>query len=483
MNDLLFIFLHISTIFVLLLLACIIKIRQKGQLQLVFLKNAADSCFFSKQSILLAAGVSIPLVTNILIILKLIEIPMYITAIASSLAIIFLAVAIYRYHFLSIAPVALRTIVDKITDGFVVVNEENNIIDYNLTMERKFQPVAPISRNADIRQVFRDTCLMEDEDSIVSFIDTARASNTPVTFEKHVRKGGFDQHFSIEIMPMMSNKNFMGAIILFRDITENVKHLAQIEEKHAIIMEQERLASLGQLIGGISHNLKTPIMSISGAVEGLKDLVTEYEQSIGDPAITTDDHLEIASEMHSWLNRIPPHCAYMTDIIDTVKGQAMGFSNTTTVSFTIHELLKRIELLMKYELARYSCTLNTVINVSPETELHGDINSLVQVFDNIIINAIQAYEGKKGVIDFLVEEIADTMLFTVKDYGTGIPANVKEKLLKEMVTTKGTAGTGLGLYMSFSIIKARFQGKMWFRSAEGEGTTFYIQLPLKKGSD
>lgn len=148
------------------------------------------------------------------------------------------------------------------------------------------------------------------------------------------------------------------------------------------------------------------------------------------------------------------------------------------LSFTIEELIKRIELLMKYELIRFNCILKTSLNVEKSTEIYGDINSLVQIFDNIIINAIQAYEGRTGVIEFTIENEEDGILFAIKDYAKGIPENIKGKLLKEMVTTKGRNGTGLGLYMSYSTIRGRFGGKMWFESEEGKGTTFYIQLPV-----
>ncbi len=438
-----------------------------------------NSGFFSKQSALIIVGVSLPLLINILATLKIFVMPAYSTAIAFSLAVLFFALSIFRYQFLSVAPIALRTVVDRISDSFIVVNEDNQIIDYNQPIETVFQNFAVIQMNSEVSKVFEGTCLMEGEYNLIELIDMAKASATPVVFEKHVEKEDFDRHFSIEITPINSNKNHIGTIILFRDITENVKNLEAIEEKHTILMEQERLASLGQLIGGIAHNLKTPIMSISGAVEGLKDLVAEYEHSIGDASVSEEEHREIAGEMRTWLNKIQPYCSYMSDIIDTVKGQTMNFTTTMMTRFTIPELLKRIDLLLKYELIKLNCTLNTVIKVNPSTELYGDINSLVQVFDNIIINAIQAYEGKDGVIDFIIEENTDNILFTVRDYGKGIPEKVKEKLLKEMVTTKGTAGTGLGLYMSNSTIKARFEGKMWFESGEGEGTTIYIRIPLR----
>ena len=60
----------------------------------------------------------------------------------------------------------------------------------------------------------------------------------------------------------------------------------------------------------------------------------------------------------------------------------------------------------------------------------------------------------------------------------GLPNSVKEKLFKEMITTKGKNGTGLGLFMSYSNIRAHFNGNIRFESEEGKGSTFYIELPI-----
>ena len=69
-------------------------------------------------------------------------------------------------------------------------------------------------------------------------------------------------------------------------------------------------------------------------------------------------------------------------------------------------------------------------------------------------------------------------IIAIKDYGSGLSDNVKKKLFKEMITTKGKNGTGLGLYMSYSNIRAHFHGDIRFESESGKGTTFYIILPL-----
>ena len=132
-------------------------------------------------------------------------------------------------------------------------------------------------------------------------------------------------------------------------------------------MEKERLASLGQLIGGIAHNLKTPIMSISGAAEGLSDLVKEYDESIGDSEVTNDDHHAIARDMTEWIEKIKSYTEYMSDVITTVKGQAVTLSENETISFDLDELVKRVNILMKHELKNALVTLNVHINTDSKT--------------------------------------------------------------------------------------------------------------------
>jgi len=256
-------------------------------------------------------------------------------------------------------------------------------------------------------------------------------------------------------------------------------NINQLQSNQTMLMEKERLASLGQLIGGIAHNLKTPIMSISGAAEGLNDLVKEYDISIDTPEVTKEDHHEIAKDMKSWIEKIRTHTEYMSDVITAVKGQAVNLSKEAEISFTVGELLKRVNILMKHELKNAIVYLNISMKADENTLIHGDVNSLVQVINNMVSNSIQAYNGKPDQnIDLTVEANESSLLISVKDYGSGIPKKVKDKLFKEMITTKGKNGTGLGLYMSYSTIKAHFNGNITIDSEEGKGTTFTIILPL-----
>ena len=258
-----------------------------------------------------------------------------------------------------------------------------------------------------------------------------------------------------------------------------MEDMEKIKNNQEILMERERLASLGQLIGGIAHNLKTPIMSIAGAVEGLEDLIKEYDESIDDPLVTKQDHHDIAKDMESWIPKIRTHIEYMSDIITTVKGQAVALSNQEDITFTVSELVKKVNILMKHELKNAYLYLNVLMKTDENLVLKGDVNSLVQVVNNMISNSIQAYNGKKNQnIELEVNQKNNSVIFSVRDYAGGLPKEVQDKLFKEMVTTKGKNGTGLGLYMSYSNIKARFGGDITCETKEGEGTTFNIILPL-----
>lgn len=233
------------------------------------------------------------------------------------------------------------------------------------------------------------------------------------------------------------------------------------------------------MIGGIAHNLKTPIFSISGAAEGLQDLITEYKESITDETVTIQDHLAIADDMYEWVNKIKNYSAYMSDVITAVRGQAVAFTDRSNEFFSIDDLTKRISLLMKHELQHSLTSLSTIVEVDKDLEIKGNINSLIQVINNLISNAIQAYDGcPNQIIEFKIFEDGKNIIFSIKDFGPGLSEEVKEKLFKEMITTKGKNGTGLGLFMSASNIKAQFNGDITFSSEKNKGTIFNVIIPI-----
>ncbi len=438
-----------------------------------------NSGFFSKQSILIVLGVSVPVVVNILGTYQIIPMSIYITPITFTVTIICCAIAIFKFQFLGVTPIALQKIVDRISDGYVVLDENNTIIDFNKTFLDLFKlnPEEIRSKNF-IKFLLQRKIDKRTITHIDKSIEKANQTNKTISFEQHFAQ--IKKYFRVEITPINSDNNSLGTLFLLKDITQHKEDMETIKNNQEILMERERLASLGQLIGGIAHNLKTPIMSIAGATEGLEDLIKEYDQSIDNPQVNSQDHHDIARDMQSWIPKIRAHIEYMSDIITTVKGQAVALSNQEDISFTITELIKRVNILMKHELKNAYVYLNVLMNVDENLSLHGDVNSLVQVINNMISNAIQAYDGKRDQnIELEVNKKQNNIIISVRDFAGGLPKEVQEKLFKEMVTTKGKNGTGLGLYMSYSNIRARFGGDITFETEDGKGTVFNIIIPIK----
>lgn len=455
--------------YTLLLIGIIYMIKASGK----------TSGFFSKQSLLIIAGMSIPIVVNVPGTFKIIPMSVFITPISFAFAMVFFALAIFKFKFLGIAPIALRTVVNRMSDSYIILNENYVVTDFNNTFLNTFK-----LKDENIRDKNIIKFLEHHQDYGVNiaefkqYLNSVKGRTETVSFEQGILP--FNKFFTVEINNIMDKNNFLGILILFKDITQHKQDIQTIQNNQDVLMEKERLASLGQLIGGISHNLKTPIMSISGAAEGLTDLINEYDASIGDPEVTNDDHHAIANDMREWITKIHSYTAYMSDIITAVKGQAVNLSENENNAFTVDELFKRVNILMKHEISNASLTLTLDVQVPSTTTLVGDINSLVQVINNLITNAIQSYNGRKGEeIKVLAQKLDNNLIISVIDHGCGMPKEVQDKLFNTMITTKGKNGTGLGMFMSYSTIKGHFNGDITFETEVNKGTTFNVILPLQ----
>lgn len=441
------------------------------------LKNSGS---FSKQTILIIIGTMFPILVNLAGTFKIWNMNVCLTPISFSIAVIFYTFAILKFNFLKITPIALQKIVDRISDGYVVLDEENTITDFNKTFLDMFnlKPENIRSKNF-IRFLNNRKVSKKSIVRITKSIQKANETDETISFEQHFSE--IKKYFKIEITPIKSDNNSLGILFLLKDITQHKEDMETIKNNQDILMERERLAGLGQLIGGIAHNLKTPIMSIAGAVQGLENLIREYDESIDDPLVNSQDHHDIAKDMEEWIPKIRAHLEYMSDIITTVKGQAVAsLSSDDTEEFTINELIKRVNILMKHELKNAYIYMNVVMKTDENQIIKGNVNSLVQVVNNMISNAIQAYEGKHDQnIEMIVNKKENNIVISITDFAGGLPQEVRDRLFKEMVTTKGKNGTGLGLYMSYSNIKAYFGGDITYVTETGKGTTFNIIIPLR----
>ena len=217
-----------------------------------------------------------------------------------------------------------------------------------------------------------------------------------------------------------------------------------------MMIEQERLASLGQMIGGIAHNLKTPIFSISGANMALLELTNEFRRSLDDERVSKEDFKEIAKEMEEWNRKIDTYLEYMSDIITAVKGQTTVFANDSKEYISVSDIFKTIKVLISQEMKKEMIDFDVKNYVENSVKIIGNNNILIQIIMNLIQNSIDSYEyisknddNRKIILKAETDEKKENIIITVEDFGTGIPKEIREKLFKEMITTKGKKGTGL----------------------------------------
>ena len=439
-----------------------------------------NSRYYLKQILIFCTGNLLPMIVSLLATLQVFNLSITATPLSFIITIIMHGLAIFRFQFLNLTPIALENILNRISDSYAVINDRMLVVDYNKQLMDMFGSLYNIRRNASLVDILNEN---KDPETLkapllLKQINRALRSNRTIKFETSIRIEDRLVYLYFEISPITIQNVNLGFIILIRDITQSKMDMERLKQNQAMLMERERLASLGQMIGGIAHNLKTPIMSLSGGIMALENLIQEYKDSIPDKSVTKEDHIEIAEEMASWTEKMKPYCGYMSDIISTVKDQAVQMNASTEREFTIDELIKRVRLLMKHELNTYHCKMIVLNRLKSFVLLRGDINNLVQILDNFIINAIDAYGGKGGTITFTIYREKNDLFFRIKDSGSGIPKDVQAKLFKEMFTTKGAQGTGLGLFMSYGAIKGKFGGDVTLESKEGQGATFYIRIPI-----
>ena len=314
-----------------------------------------NSSFLSKQSILITIGTLVPIVVNV-VGMTILKGNIYTTPISFIVTILLFGIAILRYNFLNIAPIALKRVVDQMSDSYLVLNKDYVISDCNKPFETIFGILKGDLIGKDIFSISTSAKVLSSNNKFKTCM--MRAQSSEQIYKLEVSFPNIKKIFNIEISGIYEDGQCIGILILFKDITQHILDMQALEKNQNTLIERERLASLGQMVGGIAHNLKTPIMSIAGATDGLEDLITEYDKSIDDPEVTKDDHHAIAKDMRSWISKIKTYDSYMSDVITAVKGQAVNMNDDKPIKFTVKELLNRVSILMKHELKNALINLN-----------------------------------------------------------------------------------------------------------------------------
>ena len=268
-----------------------------------------------------------------------------------------------------------------------------------------------------------------------------------------------------EILEAISSQ-FANAIVrseLYEKNTITVKELKaalqELKETQIQLINSEKMASLGQLVAGVAHEINTPVASIKSNNAIIRKIIQKLDKNELSDTLEEINNLDAEA-----INRINNIVVSLKKFVRLDEAELQEADINSEIDLTLdlirHETKNRIQIIRNYG------------NLPP---VKCYPNMLNQVFTNILINACQAIEGE-GTIDITTFAHDDNITIKIKDSGIGIPKEQIDKIFTAGFTTKGVGvGTGLGLAICAKIIE-KHEGKIIVNSEVGKGTCFTITI-------
>ncbi len=284
--------------------------------------SVKNSSLFSRQSLLLVLAAAIPSIVNILYSFHIIPFSYPVTPLLFSFSVVCISIAILRFRFLNVMPIALQKVVNLISDAYVVINEHYDIIDFNKPITNIFE--YNVKRNDNLIEILKKSQRFNiNLDLLIASIRNAKKFERTVGYEKFFKIDNNIRYFTVEFSPVFSGRGFLGTIILLKEITQVKKYLNMIKKKQKELLTKERLSELGQLIGSISQSFSSPIDSVSAAAKRIKELASQYKQDLERNELPKDVHRVISTEIKAKTAEITEKCGQMIDILNSVKAQTI----------------------------------------------------------------------------------------------------------------------------------------------------------------
>ncbi len=239
----------------------------------------------------------------------------------------------------------------------------------------------------------------------------------------------------------------------FKQVEQLLDESNSLREK---LLQKEKLAAIGNMAAGIVHDFKNPVHIIRSAAEFAEDATLDEESRTKYLRVISDESLRLG-EMAQ-------------DILDFTRGNV----TIEKEDILLAEFLETVE----YTLDPYFTKKHIGFEIANKTEgkVHLDKDRMLRVFINIGANAADVLH-KDNCFKLEITRSNEGLLFAFCDDGPGVPEKIIPTLFEPFVTEGKATGTGLGMAVSKSIVEAH-GGRIWFTTAAGEGTTFFVEIPV-----
>ncbi len=320
--------------------------------------------------------------------------------------------------------------------------------------------------------------------------------------ENHVTVGAFTSD-RVELLNFLCTQ---AAISLenARLYQQQKTYAEKLEQSQLQILQSEKMASLGNLVAGVAHEINNPIGFLNGSINNAKDYVQDiighlalYQQHYPDPAAPIQENAKDI-DLEFLCQDLPKLLDSMTgasDRITNISTSLRTFSRADTeykVSANLHEGIDSTLLILKYRLKanEHRPVIEVIQDYGKLPPIQCFPGQLNQVFMNILANAIDVFDEMAQTQSFQqlqahlqqitirTQALVNQVQISIQDNGKGMTAEVKAKIFDHLFTTKGVnKGTGLGLAIARQIVVEKHGGNLEVHSELEKGTTFVIWLP------
>lgn len=275
---------------------------------------------------------------------------------------------------------------------------------------------------------------------------------------------------------------------LINDITElkNAEELTAVKQKQLI--QADKMVALGTMVSGIAHEINNPnnfillnAQFLQKVLADVQPIIRDYYETHGDFAVAGIPFSSAKEKIVKSLESILEGTVRIQTITRSLTNFARKDSGELTQDIDINSVIE-ISIIITSNLIKKSTEKFKVHYYKNIPLVKGNKQQLEQVVINLINNACQSLTNKEQGVSILIniDEIKKNVIVEISDEGSGIEAENLNYIFDPFFTTKrNSGGTGLGLYISYNIIKSH-GGELEVRSEKGKGTTFRIIIPINK---
>jgi len=400
-----------------------------------------------KQILLLLIAWVIPWISDIMYTLHLLPFNMELTSFSFSISGIIISFAVLKFKLLKLNPIALESVFSNMLDGVIILDFENNIVNFNNSAQNIIPQLNYIGTKViKIQEIFKDY------EKIITNTNDNNCSEKVISIKNKEKS----KYYKVNINHIYKkNHESIGKILVFNDITESKKQQEELIEFNSF---KDKLFTI------VSHDIKSPLAVLVSLLEVLED---------EDEDIYKEENKEILYEINK---NVKNTYTLVENVLDWFKSQMDGLVYNS-FSWNLSDIMKNSLMLLKKSAELKD--IKVFYEIPEDIFIHTDKNMFEIIVRNLFSNAIK-FTYKGGSIKVKAKESDGIVTVAFRDSGIGIESEKIEKLFSysDCNSTLGTfkeKGTGLGLIICKQLIEKN-KGRIWVESSIGKGSTFYFTI-------